>query len=77
LGKTDKIDAQVLAHFAEALRPDPRPLPDQEQQLLKAALQRRLQVVKMISQEKAAWKSPSSLPSARISKPTSPGCINA
>ena len=52
LAKTDKIDAQVLAHFAEALRPEPRPLPDQAQQRLKAALQRRLQVVKMIGQEK-------------------------
>jgi transposase len=51
LAKTDKIDAQVLAHFAEALRPEPRPLPDQEQQILKAALQRRQQVVKMIGQE--------------------------
>jgi transposase len=45
-------EAQVLAHFAEALKPEPRPLPDQDQQLLKAALQRRLQVVKMIGQEK-------------------------
>jgi transposase len=53
LAKTDKIDAQVLAHFAEALRPEPRPLPNQEQKLLKAALQRRLQVVKMIGQEKS------------------------
>ena len=52
LAKTDKIDAQVLAHFAEAVRPEPRPLPDQEQQLLKAALQRRVQMVKMIGQEK-------------------------
>jgi len=52
LAKTDKIDAQVLAHFAEALRPEPRLLPDQDQQLLKAALSRRLQVVKMIGQEK-------------------------
>lgn len=51
LAKTDKIDAQVLAHFAEAIKPEPRPLPDQEQQVLKAALQRRLQVVKMIGQE--------------------------
>jgi len=51
LAKTDKIDAQVLAHFAEALRPEPRPLPDQAHQVLKAALQRRLQVVKMIGQE--------------------------
>jgi transposase len=52
LAKTDKIDAQVLAHFAEVLRPEARPLPDQAQQALKAALQRRLQVVKMIGQEK-------------------------
>jgi len=51
LAKTDKIDAQVLAHFAEALRPQPRPLPDQAHQVLKAALQRRQQVVKMIGQE--------------------------
>jgi transposase len=52
LAKTDKIDAQVLAHFAEALRPEPRPLPDQGHQALKATLQRRQQVVKMIGQEK-------------------------
>jgi transposase len=52
LAKTDKIDAQVLAHFAEALQPEPRPLPDQALKVLKAAVQRRLQVVKMISQEK-------------------------
>ena len=52
LAKTDKIDAQVLAHFAEALRPEPRALPDQDQQVLKAALHRRVQVVKMIGQEK-------------------------
>jgi transposase len=51
LAKTDKIDAQVLAHFAETLRPELRPLPDQDHQVLKAALQRRQQVVKMIAQE--------------------------
>jgi transposase len=51
LAKTDKIDAQVLAHFAEALRPEPRPLPDQDHQVLKAALKRRQQVVKMMGQE--------------------------
>jgi transposase len=52
LAKTDKIDAQVLAHFAEVLRPEPRPLPDQAHQALKATLQRRQQVVTMIGQEK-------------------------
>ena len=51
LAKTDKIDAQVLAHFAEAVKPEPRPLPDQEHQVLKATLHRRQQVVKMLGQE--------------------------
>ena len=27
LAKTDALDAAVLAHFAEAIRPEPRPLP--------------------------------------------------
>ena len=28
LAKTDRIDAQVLAHFADSIRPEVRPLPD-------------------------------------------------
>ena len=28
VAKTDRIDARVLAHFADAVRPTPRPLPD-------------------------------------------------
>jgi transposase len=32
--KTDPIDAGVIAHFAEATRPEPRPLPDEATQLL-------------------------------------------
>jgi transposase len=51
LAKTDKIDAQVLAHFAEAVNPQPQPLPDPALAELKGALQRRAQVVKMIGQE--------------------------
>src|SRR4051794_28963499 len=31
LAKTDAIDAEALAHFAEAVRPEPRPLPGPEQ----------------------------------------------
>ena len=31
LAKTDTLDAQVLAHFAEVVHPTPRPLPDAEQ----------------------------------------------
>jgi transposase len=34
LAKTDRIDAQVLAHFAEAVRPEVRPLPDAATQQL-------------------------------------------
>src|SRR5260370_37486486 len=43
--KTDQLDAQVLAHFAEALRPVPRPLPDAQAQELSALAGRRRQVV--------------------------------
>ena len=44
LAKTDRIDAQVLAHFAEAVRPEVRPLPDAATQELAipAARQRQL-----------------------------------
>src|SRR5512132_3423786 len=28
LAKTDALDAAAIAHFAEAVRPEPRPLPD-------------------------------------------------
>ena len=32
LAKTDTLDAQILAHFAEVVRPTPRPLPDEKSQ---------------------------------------------
>lgn len=47
LAKTDAIDAAVLAHFAEAVRPQPRPLPDEEAQKLEALVSRRRQLVEM------------------------------
>src|SRR5579872_2981080 len=40
LAKTDRIDAAVLAHFAEAVRPEARPLATEEQALLEALLTR-------------------------------------
>ncbi len=52
LAKTDKIDARVLAHFAEAMKPTPRPLPDQQAQEAGALLARRRQLVEMITAEK-------------------------
>ena len=36
LAKTDRLDAAVLAHFAEVMRPTPRPLPDEQAQALAA-----------------------------------------
>jgi transposase len=47
LAKTDPIDAAVLAHFAEAVRPEPRPVPDAQAQLLGELLARRRQLVQM------------------------------
>ncbi|HZA24935.1 MAG TPA: IS110 family transposase [Dehalococcoidia bacterium] len=52
LAKTDRLDAQVLAHFAEAVRPTPYPLPDAQTQELTALLTRRHQVVEMLTAEK-------------------------
>jgi transposase len=47
LAKTDVLDAAVLAHFAEALRPTPRPLPDEMAQQLTALITRRRQLLEM------------------------------
>jgi transposase len=52
LAKTDALDAQVLAHFAEAVHPEPRPLSDEATQQLAALLERRAQVVGMLTAEK-------------------------
>lgn len=52
LAKTDSLDAQVLAHFAAAIKPEPRPLSDEQAEELKAILARRRQVSEMITAEK-------------------------
>jgi transposase len=52
LAKTDRLDALVLAHFAEAVRPTPRPLPEAATQELGALLTRRRQVVDMLTAER-------------------------
>lgn len=43
--KTDALDAAVLAHFAEAVAPDARPLPDPETRALAELLDRRRQLL--------------------------------
>src|SRR5207247_2599942 len=52
LAKTDVLDAQSLAQFAEVMRPEPRPLPDEQTQALAAILTRRRQLVEMLTAEK-------------------------
>jgi transposase len=52
LAKTDKIDAQILARFAEAVGPRPSVLPDEEAQALQAILNRRRQLLEMLVAEK-------------------------
>jgi transposase len=66
LAKTDRLDAQVLAHFAEAVRPTPYPLPDAQTQELTALLTRRHQVVEMLTAEKNRLRSARELVHRRV-----------
>ena len=52
LAKTDRIDADILALFAERVRPTPRPLPDAVSAALDALLLRRRQLVGMLGAER-------------------------
>ncbi|MGB3311331.1 MAG: IS110 family transposase [Nodosilinea sp.] len=55
--KTDKIDAEVLAHFADAIRPDVRAMASEASQHLQDLVTRRQQLVEMMSAEKARQRS--------------------
>jgi transposase len=50
--KTDPVDAAVIAHFAEATKPDVRPLPDEATRLLADLITRRRQIIEMIGAER-------------------------
>jgi transposase len=54
--KTDPIDAAVIAHFAEATNPEPRPLPDEATRLLADLVARRRQIIEMIGAERQREK---------------------
>ena len=54
--KTDPIDAEVIARFVEATRPEIRPLPDEAAELLSDLVTRRRQIVQMIGAEKQREK---------------------
>jgi len=49
--KTDPIDAAVIAHFIEATKAEPRPLPDEMTRLLADLVARRRQIVEMMAAE--------------------------
>jgi transposase len=51
LAKTDRIDAAAIAHFADAVRPPARPIPDPQAQALGELVARRRQVIEMIVAE--------------------------
>jgi transposase len=50
--KTDRLDAVMLARFAAAVRPEPRPLPPEAVQEFAALVDRRRQLVEMLTMEK-------------------------
>ena len=52
LAKTDALDAEAIARFAEAVKPEPRPLSDEQGQALQALVARRRQLVDMRVAEK-------------------------
>ena len=64
LAKTDRLDAQVLAQFAEAVHPTPRPVPDALAQALTALLGRRRQLVAMSIAERQRLQT--ALPAIRV-----------
>jgi transposase len=51
LAKTDRLDAELIAHFAEAVRPEPRPLASEAAQGLAEMVARRRQLVEIIGME--------------------------
>jgi len=47
LAKTDRIDAHVLARFAQAVQPAPRPIADEQTQKVREFMARRAQLIEM------------------------------
>jgi transposase len=63
--KTDPIDAAVIARFAEAVKPEPRAVPDEAARLLSELVGRRVQVIEMLVAERQREKRASA---ARVRK---------
>jgi transposase len=54
--KTDPIDAAVIARFAAATKPEPRPFPDEATQVLADLVARRRQIIEMATAERQREK---------------------
>ena len=65
LAKTDALDAKALANFAEAVRPEPRALPEEAREF-RAILARRRQLIQMMTAEKNRFGSASKAVARRI-----------
>jgi transposase len=52
LAKTDALDAKAIARFAEAVRPAPRPVPDEQARALGELVARRRQIIEMMTAER-------------------------
>lgn len=52
LAKTDALDAAVIARFAESVKPEPRPLADEQTRVLSELVARRRQLVEMMTAER-------------------------
>jgi transposase len=52
LAKTDRLDAAVLARFAQAMQLEPRALPDEQVQALRALIARRSELTEMLTMER-------------------------
>jgi transposase len=63
--KTDAIDAAVIARFVAATKPEIRPLPDADTQLLASLVARRRQIIQMIVAERQRERQ---LPSRQLKK---------
>ena len=50
--KTDPLDAEMIARFAEAVRPEPRPIADEATRLFAELVARRRQIIEMLVAER-------------------------
>ncbi len=68
LAKTDQLDAQILAHFAQAIQPQPRPRPDEATQALAALVARRRDLVTRLTAERNRRRTAPALIAERITQ---------